>query len=52
MGRVFEFVFKSVTVGGKRGGSYNLSNGTIVHPTKQSGKKSPKVKSKTKVTKR
>jgi hypothetical protein len=51
MGRVTEFLFKSVKLGGKRGGSYDLSTGVIVHPPKGSGKKSPKVTSKTRTKK-
>lgn len=49
MGRVWSFIFKSVEIGGDRGGEYNLSTGKIVHPPKGSGKKSPKVKSRTEV---
>jgi hypothetical protein len=41
----------SVTIGGKRSGSYNISTGVIKHPPYGSGKKSPKVKSKTERTK-
>lgn len=49
MGRITEFLFKSVEIGGKRKGSYNVSSGVIKHPP--IGTKGPKVKSKTKTTK-
>lgn len=51
MGRITEFLLKSVEIGGKRGGSYNIDTGVIKHPSSKSGKKSPKVTSKTKTTK-
>lgn len=43
--------FKSVSVGGKRGGGYNITTGAISHPTKGSGLKSPKVKGKSSISK-
>jgi hypothetical protein len=40
----WKFIFKSLQIGGKRSGEYNMDTGKIVHPRKGSGKKSPKVK--------
>jgi len=45
VGWITKFIFKSVEVGGKRQGSYDLSTGVIKHPPK--GTKGPKVKAKT-----
>jgi hypothetical protein len=50
MGIIAKMLFKSVEIGGKRKGSYDLTNGTIVHPPK--GQKGPKVKGKTQITKK
>lgn len=50
MGRITEFLFKSVQTGGDRKGSYNVSTGVIKHPPK--GTKGPKVTSKQKTTKK
>lgn len=43
---VWKYVMKSITVGGKHGGNYNVSTGVVTHPPKGSGKKSPKVVAK------
>lgn len=50
MGKIFEFILKSVEVGGDRKGNYNISNGNITHPPK--GTKGPKVKTKMVVRKK
>lgn len=49
MGWISEIFFKSVEIGGKRQGSYDMSTGTIKHPPK--GTKGPKVKGKTQTRK-